>query len=346
MGIRGLNYFLKKYAHEAIKKTHLSKYKNKIVAIDANLYLYKFLYKNGNHLSGLFYQINKLKKFNIKPIYIFDGKPPKEKKYTLNERYTNKENIKIQINELENNIKNNLYSSLDLQQILNKIQKLKSRLIYVNKEVIDKSIELFNLMGVHYIFATCEAEHYCAKLIRYNIVDLVLSDDMDTLCCGSKITIRNYNNRTDYITEYNLEVILKLLNITYFQFIDLCILFGNDYIKIYNNLDVYKNYLLIKKYMTLENILLNNIIKQDINVLQNIKNIYKLTNIELNTNDILYINSYNKKKIYKLKDFLKNNTNIDKKIYNNLIYKMFYIKTKLFKNKCLENNYYLKLIEK
>lgn len=339
MGIQQLNYFLKIYAPEAIKIKHLSTYKNKTIAIDANVYLYKFLYKN-NHLNGLFFQIYKLQKYNIKPIFIFDGKPPEEKLKTINIRTNNKQFIKNQIIEMEYNIKNNYYNDKKLKQILKKIDKLKSKLIYVNKDVINKSIELFKLMGIHYIMADCEAEHYCAKLNKLHLVDLVLSEDMDTICCGSSITLRNYSNKSDFITEYNFELIINKLNINHNQFIDLCILFGNDYIKVYKNKNVYENYLLILKYINLKNILsYDNYI---LNNIQNIQDIYKLKNIIINCNDIFEITSFKKPQIKKLKKFIKNNTNIDKKIYEKILYK----KQIFFKNICLKNNYYLKLIQK
>ncbi|MHA1456035.1 MAG: hypothetical protein ACTSR5_08650 [Promethearchaeota archaeon] len=39
-----------------------------------------------SHLSGLFYRNIKFLEYNIKPIYVFDGKPPELKLDTINER--------------------------------------------------------------------------------------------------------------------------------------------------------------------------------------------------------------------------------------------------------------------
>ena len=55
-------------------------------AVDTNVYLYKYLYGKSNHIDGMFFMINKFKKFNIVPIFIFDGKPPNEKSETLKNR--------------------------------------------------------------------------------------------------------------------------------------------------------------------------------------------------------------------------------------------------------------------
>ena len=50
-----------------------------------NIYLYKFVY-SGNYIKLFFNQIIKFLKFNITPIYIFDGKPPDDKKEILQKR--------------------------------------------------------------------------------------------------------------------------------------------------------------------------------------------------------------------------------------------------------------------
>ena len=62
MGIKNLNTLLEQFAKNGINKTHLSKYSGLTFAIDANIYLYKYLYGNSNHLDGIFFQVNKFTK--------------------------------------------------------------------------------------------------------------------------------------------------------------------------------------------------------------------------------------------------------------------------------------------
>ena len=79
----------------AKKPIIIEELKYKAIAIDAPLWLYQFLSsirqrdgtllmdKEGNvtsHLMGLFTRTSKLLQYNIKPIYVFDGKPPELKK--------------------------------------------------------------------------------------------------------------------------------------------------------------------------------------------------------------------------------------------------------------------------
>ena len=107
MGIKDLNKFLKERAPSSIKQLMFSdlykvlnkKDKNLTVAIDTSIYFYKFLYKNPRFIEGFFQQIARLRSNNITPIYIFDGRPPSEKKEVLNDRKEKKIEYKEKITE-------------------------------------------------------------------------------------------------------------------------------------------------------------------------------------------------------------------------------------------------------
>jgi len=88
------------------KEIELSELKGKVVAIDAFNTLYQFLTtirqpdgtplmdSNKNvtsHLSGLFYRNINLMQEGIKPIYVFDGKPPELKLIEIGRRKKAKE---------------------------------------------------------------------------------------------------------------------------------------------------------------------------------------------------------------------------------------------------------------
>lgn len=102
MGIKGLMLFLRDLAPSSIREINMSTYSGRIVAIDAPLFIYKFLIavRQGqesenlsnssgdttSHLSGFFYQVIKLLEHGIKPVYVFDGKSPEMKQAVINER--------------------------------------------------------------------------------------------------------------------------------------------------------------------------------------------------------------------------------------------------------------------
>jgi len=96
MGIKSLTQIIKREAQDSIIHDNLYKLSGKKVAVDASLIIYQQLLrhqllrnKNGeitNHITGLFYKMINYLSLNIEPIFIFDGKPPIQKKDCVDER--------------------------------------------------------------------------------------------------------------------------------------------------------------------------------------------------------------------------------------------------------------------
>ena len=89
MGIKGLKALINKYYTN--KNHDLSELQDKCVSIDLSIFLHRSLHKKtSDNISNIFQYfitiLTKLKKFNIKPIFVFDGKPPKEKDTKLENR--------------------------------------------------------------------------------------------------------------------------------------------------------------------------------------------------------------------------------------------------------------------
>ena len=116
----------------------------------------------------------------ITPIYIFDGKPPIEKKECIQER-----------NKKANESKEKLSSATN-QQERNQLEKSSIR---IKKEHIDDLKLLFNFMGVSYFHPEGEAEAFASELCRIGYVDAVVSEDMDTLAYGCPVLIRSCIDR-------------------------------------------------------------------------------------------------------------------------------------------------------
>ena len=359
MGIKNLNTLILEYASEAINKKHLSSYSGKTIAIDASIYIYKYLYGESNHINGIFFQVNKFFKYNITPIYIFDGKPPAEKELTLINRSNNKTKLKQKITNIQYKLatinNNNKISIEDKKlletKLLQDIKNLNKKLIYVTSEIIQKTKNLLDLMGVKYIDAPCEAEHYCSMLVKNNILDGVLSEDMDTIACGSQIILRKFSNKEDFIYEYDLNKILKLFNLNINELRDICILCGNDYINRLRGMDQYIAYNLIKKYSNIETLIINKHIRvPDRYDYKTSRKIYRLDGINMSKEDIITIREQKDPDINELKSFLKNNSSIDEKIYNHRISMMFNIESNIysqskieFKLNCTKSSYFNKL---
>ena len=91
MGIKNLKNILIAKCSSAIVQRKLNSYNGMIIGVDLSIFLYKYLYRNDDHIEGLTRFILKLLKNNIYPVFVFDGKPPKEKGETLQERKQKRE---------------------------------------------------------------------------------------------------------------------------------------------------------------------------------------------------------------------------------------------------------------
>lgn len=244
MGIKDLTVFLKEYAPSCISKGNLAHIKSIVkhtrpdgtklrAAIDTSLFLYKYKYRCGdNFINEFLEQINRLLINNIEPIYVFDGPPPEEKKDTLIQRKERKLGYLNKIRELEElkNTESVLSDPATETKLLEEINKIKKKTITVSADDNLKLIYFLDIMNIKHIRRNMEADIVCSKLSSLGLVDFVISEDMDHLTSGTNILLRDFNNNNNYVTIYNLEKALSALDITQEKWIELCILFGCDYV--------------------------------------------------------------------------------------------------------------------
>ena len=80
MGIKDLKDYIRKNYPRCIQNTNISEFENEKIIIDIASYLYKYKIVNGEEwLNMIIPFFCTLKKNNIHPTIIFDGKPPPEK---------------------------------------------------------------------------------------------------------------------------------------------------------------------------------------------------------------------------------------------------------------------------
>ena len=104
--------------------------------------------------------------------------------------------------------------------------KLAKKSIGIEYDDIKKLKKFLDLLKIPYITAKGEADDMMALLYKKGIINACQSDDMDMLPkgCGNLIQISNTG-----VSQYLLNEILIELDLTYEQFVDLCILLGSDY---------------------------------------------------------------------------------------------------------------------
>jgi len=100
----------------------------------------------------------------------------------------------------------------------------------IERSQIDKLKKMFTEISAPYIVAKGEADDVMVDLGQCGITDVCLSDDMDLLPKGCENLIQiTREGRQICVIQYVLSDILKTLNLTRPQFVDLCILMGSDY---------------------------------------------------------------------------------------------------------------------
>lgn len=232
MGIKGLFKVISDNAPSAIKITDWKALAGRKVAIDASMSLYQFLIavrqtdgnqltgddgKETSHLIGMFYRTIRIVENGMKPVYVFDGKPPDLKGDELDKRLDAREKAQKQAEESG--------SAADAV-------RFERRTVHATKEHNEEAKKLLRLMGIPVVEAPSEAEATCAALVKSGKVWAAGSEDMDTLTFGSSVLLRHLSagdQKKNPITQIDLLKALEEMQFTQKEFIDLCILLGCDY---------------------------------------------------------------------------------------------------------------------
>lgn len=233
MGVRKLNKFLVSrnltiYHHNMHNfiESRRCDTKNKVIAIDFWLYAHKFLHsaRYTNILLGFWNQIMRFLSCGVVPLYVMDGTIPIEKQETVDMRNKQRNNIIDRIKEIDKQ-KDVFINLNELNEIKEKLQKKVKR---IRTSELHNIHRMFDQMGIPYVRANYEADAMCAKLYQEGIIMACLSDDMDMLALGCGSTIKFHQGN---VIEYNLAHIIRELDITQEQLIDMCIMFGTDYLR-------------------------------------------------------------------------------------------------------------------
>lgn len=206
MGIKNIKKLISVYGTD----TTLASLTGKKVAVDTSIFLYKFVY-SGDYLQRFYDQIVMFAKNDVLPIYCFDGKAPPEKGKVLQQR---KEKKQLIIDKLE-------------QMTLKgeDTTKVEKSIIRITPEHNINLKKLFDSCGVPYVCpVNTEGDKVCGRLD----VDAVVTNDMDVLLFGGKVCLTNLDSKGNII-RYDSEKILKGLDLTFSQFLDVSIICGTDY---------------------------------------------------------------------------------------------------------------------
>jgi flap endonuclease-1 len=172
----------------------ISDLSGKKFAVDAYNSIYQFLSSirqpdgtplqdfKGNvtgHLAGIFYRNCRLLENGIRPIYVFDGKPPDFKSGELSERKARKSEAEARWKAaLE---KGNLEEARKAAQATSRL----------TQKMVGEAKELLSYMGIPAVESPSEGEAQATQLVLEGTADAVASQDMDCLLFGAPLLLRN-----------------------------------------------------------------------------------------------------------------------------------------------------------
>lgn len=226
---------------------------SKVVALDAANVIYQFLSsirqydgtplkdQNGritSHFSGILYRTSSLVEKGIKPVYVFDGKSSALKKGTQEKRKEIKE-------ESERRWKEALEEGR-----IEDARKFAVRSSRMSPEIVEGSKKLIKLMGLPYIQAKGEGEAQASYMVAQGDAWCVASQDYDCMLFGAprmvkNLTITGSGNNPEII---ELEKVLKNLEITREQLVDMAIMVGTDFNEGIKGIGAKKGLKLVKKH--------------------------------------------------------------------------------------------------
>lgn len=233
MGIRGLTGWIKWAAAPSIKEPNWTQWKGKKIGVDILGFLYK---AKAQHYSPILYLgrlIAAFKKYDITPVPIFDGKPPDEKREALKLR----SELRIRSDTLKLEVKKGLESRTltesERSVAEGELRVLEQNTSYLTSDERAIAKQLFYACGITALNAAGEADNVLAYFARREELSAIITNDLDLLPRGVQTLLvpDNYalpGDKSGWV-EYDLAAILEHSQLSYSQFVEMCVLMGCDY---------------------------------------------------------------------------------------------------------------------
>ena len=275
MGIKNLSKLIKKHAPNGrVEYTSLESYRGQTFAIYVPIFAYKFASVfRGDVLRGFKEQVWTLRdRFNITPIYVFDGDVSEAKEGEMQVRSEMKKRAHESLDQAKEELASakrlktstGAISLLALVAAEDKVEKALKRVEHVpKKEDYQRAKDFFQQERVAFYTAPNDAEKMCVQLVARGEADIVVSEDYDVLpyfCAYADRDADTCRMLTGLgkatMVEYTLGPILAQMGIAKNAFIDMCILSGCDFCKHkIKNVASTRALSMIQAHGTIENIL-------------------------------------------------------------------------------------------
>ncbi len=226
------------------ERTDVGYFASKVVAIDAYNAIYQFLSsirgadgaqmtdssgRVTSHLSGLFNRNISFLVTGVKPVYVFDGKPPSLKFAEVERRRQVKRDAAVK------------YEKAVSRGDMAEARKYAQQTTSLQDGMIQESKHLLDLLGIPYVDAPSEGEAVAAHMASAGVAFASASQDFDSVLFGAKRLVRNFtsarrrknpnsNTYVDVVPEIiEAQKVYDALGITHEQIVDIGILVGTDF---------------------------------------------------------------------------------------------------------------------
>ena len=238
------------------QQVHLKTLGPGVAAIDAYNYIHKFLCNRNpkQFILSIAEMLYNLLRFEIIPVFIFDGKVHPDKKSELARRSKIRDQTRTKLEQMEAAFE--LATPAEQKKMIPLMVTYRNQLVHVQEEHVIIVKKLLRLFRLEYLEAPNDAEALACYLNSTKKVDFVITEDSDCLVFNCIKQIRGYTNSSfNKLDLYTISDISKQLGFTSDQMIDLGILLGTDY-----SPDLFppgKAYDLMKEYHSIEEIIKN-----------------------------------------------------------------------------------------
>jgi flap endonuclease-1 len=287
MGIKNFNTLIKQFCPNAKFVLPITAFKNKRIAIDSSLWMRANMYTareivinrttTGNVSTTEITRewlilalnfINKWISFQITPIFVFDGKPPDEKREELELRAAKDIAQLSKIKNLQDSLKNLTTMTQSLEEdtedlsnnnfnIMNEFKKEFPKYTKISSDDHKTFVTVLESINVKCVKAKNEAEQLCSMLYREGKVAGVYSKDTDNLVYGCNLLMTKFSkpvNNIPMLECIRLDKILEGTKLSFKEFVDLCIMAGCDNNKNMPGYAMINSYKLLLQHRSIDNL--------------------------------------------------------------------------------------------
>jgi 5'-3' exonuclease len=164
--------------------------------------------------------------YKIIPIFVFDGKPPQEKKTLLQQRRELKREAEGKYKDMLQQIE---YGLDETEEMSTQLATLKKQFLKVDQNHIQCVKSILRQYQVEFVDAPGESDELCVQYVKSRRAWACLTNDMDMFVYGTNRVLRDFSLTAHSVDLYVMSSILADLNMDMKTFRQIMVLSGTDY---------------------------------------------------------------------------------------------------------------------